>query len=153
MHAAVRPKQQELIDSLPDPRADEEWFQDLPDERRESMTQEWRDGLARTAALQNRHWLQSLVSVLRIAAIFAIGDFVCFGGFLSLITGLLPGVVVGVALEALRAGRILCILVGMSSFPLWLLLSRGYWNPWWFFFVVIVGSAFALEGWRREETA
>ena len=58
---------------------------------------------------------------------------------------------VGIVAVTVDAGRLLSILIGMPAFTAWVFVSRGGWTPVFFFTDFIVGAAFALYGWRRED--
>ncbi len=152
MQPALRPKQQQAIDELSDPHAGEEWFEDLPDEYRERMTREWRERLARGVAIRNgARWIWG-GDILRAGLIFGFGDFMCSHGSPGTWFGaMLAGALVGLGTALIGARTLLCIVIGMPSFILWIRVSRGGWSPLFFFAVFIIGAAFAWHGWRRDD--
>jgi len=140
------------IEATPDPRADEAWFQALPEGRRVAFTDEWRRGLCRTAALGLRERRRPFVQATRIAALWLIADLVAPHGDASRAASVLGvGAVLGFAVARLDLDRLASVTLLL---PTWLfveLLALGGLTGAHFMVALGLGFVLVWDGIRREE--
>jgi hypothetical protein len=140
------------ISSLRDPRASELWFQNIPHDRREQMTREFRaEHLRRLELLiveRNRTWRESAC----MGGAFLLADALCPGGSVfSALLSLVFGTVLGYGCNRLDAHRLLTSILGMFIFIASQYVFLGGLSMFHIVACLPMGAFFALLGFQREE--
>ncbi len=142
----------QALASLRDPREAETWFQNIPRERREQMTREFREkqlrGLELQVADRNRAWREAAC----MGGTFLLADLVCPGGtFLSALLSLLAGTGLGYGCNRFDAHRVFTSILGMFVFLGSQYVLLGGLSMFHIVVSFPMGIFFALLGFQREE--
>jgi hypothetical protein len=142
----------EAIASIPDPRESEQWFRNLPPDRREQMIREHQERLLRGLQdeIDQRH--RTIAEAASMGGIFLIADIFCpGGGVLCALLSLALGAGVGYFCNRLEAHLLLTALLGMFVFlgSQYVLLGGLGWMHLGACFPL--GAACALLGFQREQ--
>jgi hypothetical protein len=135
-----------------DPRTKEAWFKNLPEEYQERFGEHFEKEVAHTEELERREKRRIWKEVAAAAGLLVLFDFLSPAHTLE--TTLLAAVV-GAALGwlcgAMDATRNYAAVMGMTVFLAFQLMTRGGFATVHFFWVVVLGVAFAYMGYKREE--
>ena len=129
------------------------WFRAAPPEFQERLRSRWMRSQLAPAELQRAGLREARRRVFVMSALFASCDLLLCS-FASLATGVvlgLVGIVVGILVELLDAGRLLAILLGVPAFVVGQFLSRGGVPVTQMFCFLFIGAGCAWLGIRREE--
>jgi len=144
-------KQAQAIEARPDPRAGEEWFRKLPEERRAEMTRTFRAGLHRGLDLERDERRRHIREALQMSGIFALFGLLCAGLAIgpALVAGGVGGVL-GLICSRLDSGRLMTGALGMLAFFGTQYVLHG--SVWTVLFASFpLGALCALLGYQREE--
>lgn len=134
------------------PNAGEAWFRTLPHADRARMNREWRAGLQQDERLQRASARKLLRSGARHALGFALLNGFCPGDrFATYLLAACVGMVLAVALEWLRAARLLSSALGMLVFGAFQLVTRGGLSIALLFWLVPAGALCTFLAIEREE--
>jgi hypothetical protein len=142
----------EAIASLRDPRESENWFRNLPPERREQMTREFRDKHLRQIELRILDRERALRESACMGGAFLLVDAVCpGGGVVSALLSLMLGSTLGFACSRLDANRLLTSILGMLVFLGSQYVLQGGLSMFHIAASFPMGIFFALLGFQRED--
>jgi len=142
----------EVLASNPDPRESERWFQNLPRERREQMSREYRERLLRGLQAQFDDRQRMFIEAASMGGIYMLADTFCpGGGVLGAVLSFMLGAGLGFCCNRLQAHLLLTAMLGMFVFlaSQFVLLGGLSWMHLGACFPL--GAACALLGYQREQ--
>jgi hypothetical protein len=142
----------EALAAIPDPRESEQWFRNLPPDRREQMTREQQERMQRGLQHEIEECQRTLAEAASMGGNFMIADIFCpGGGALTALLSLALGAGVGYFCNRLEAHLLLTALLGMFIFlgSQYVFLGGLGWMHLGACFPL--GAACALLGFQREQ--
>ena len=120
-------KERARIAALRDPREDEEWFRNLPDDMRADASRYWRAKHERQLEFRLRARADTVRGMVYFGLLFALTDaLMATGSTLSAcLIQLIAGTLTGLVVVRLGLGRLVAILLGTGAFAITLIETRG----------------------------
>jgi len=146
-------KERARIATLRDPREDEEWFRNLPDDMRADASRHWREKQEHHLDLQLRARAGIVKGMVRFGLLFALTDALaaacstashCFNQFIV-------GALTGLAVVLLDAGRLMASTLGTAAFAITLIETRGGLIGQHIFIWFFVATVSCWLGMQQEE--